>query len=101
MKCRSGKSKADGKNIKIYLQFDDQGEVISKVGISSASAEGALGNLDAEVPDFHFKKAQKAAKTEWNNELNKIQVEGGAPASSQALRCHPKPRPGGYDRHRQ
>ena len=78
---QAGKSKIDGKNVKMYIQFANPGEVITKVGISSVSAEGALKNLDTEVPDFDFKKVQKAAKANWNIELNKIQVEGGAPAS--------------------
>lgn len=80
---QQGKSKLEGKNIKMYLRFDNPGEVISKVGISSVSTEGALKNLDAEVPDFDFKKVIKDARADWNTELNKIQVEGGAPATSQ------------------
>ncbi|TSD66764.1 glycoside hydrolase family 92 protein [Inquilinus sp. KBS0705] len=82
-KLQAGQTKIQGKNVKMYIQFDNPGEVISKVGISSVSADGALKNLDAEVPDFDFKKIQKAAKLAWNNELNKIQVEGGAPPVSQ------------------
>jgi putative alpha-1,2-mannosidase len=78
-----GQNKIQGKNVKMYIQFEDPGTIISKVGISSVSAEGALKNLDAEVPDFDFKKVVKAAKTIWNDELSKIQVEGGAPALSQ------------------
>lgn len=76
---QQGLKKADGKNIKLYLQFDNPGEVISKVGISSVSVDGALNNLNAEMPDFDFKRVQKAAKAAWNIELSKIQVEGGAP----------------------
>ncbi|WP_183558813.1 GH92 family glycosyl hydrolase [Mucilaginibacter sp. SP1R1] len=79
-----GQNKLEGKNIKMYLQFDNPGEVISKVGISSVSADGALKNLDAEVADFDFKKIQKAARATWNTALNKIQVEGGAPTVAQA-----------------
>ncbi len=74
-----GMAKVQGTNVKMYIQFDNPGEVVSKVGISSVSAEGALNNLDAEVPDFDFKKIQKAAKNDWINELSKIEVEGGAP----------------------
>jgi putative alpha-1,2-mannosidase len=74
-----GEKKAAGKNVKMYIQFDNPGEVISKVGISSVSAEGALNNLNTEVPDFDFRKVVKATKATWNAELNKIQVEGGAP----------------------
>ncbi len=81
---QQGQNKLEGKNIKMYIQFDNPGEVISKVGISSVSAEGALKNLDSEVPDFDFKKVAKDAKADWNTELNKIQVEGGAPSGSQA-----------------
>lgn len=74
-----GEKKLQGKNIKMYLQFDNPGEVIAKVGISSVNAEGALKNLDAEVPDFDFKKVMKQAKDTWQTELSKIQVQGGAP----------------------
>jgi putative alpha-1,2-mannosidase len=80
---QQGKAKQEGENIKVYLQFDHPGEVISKVGISAVSADGAMKNLDAEVPDFDFKKVQKAARAAWNTEVNKIQVEGGGPSSSQ------------------
>ena len=79
-----GKSKLQGKNIKMYIQFANPGEVLAKVGISSVSTDGALKNLDAEVPDFDFKKVQAAAKVAWNKELSKIQVEGGAPSASQS-----------------
>jgi putative alpha-1,2-mannosidase len=92
-----GQSKMMGKNIKMYIQFDNPGEVISTVAISSVSAEGALKNLDAEVPDFDFKKVEKAAKADWNTELNKIQVEGGAPAISQEAQRNPYQN-GGYNR---
>jgi len=77
-----GKKRLQGKNIKMYIRFDNPGEVISKVGISSVSAESALKNLDAEVPDFDFKKVQKDAKTLWINELAKIEVEGGGPSAA-------------------
>lgn len=84
-KVQEGKSKVEGKNVKMILVFDNPGEVISKVGVSSVSADGALKNLDTEVPDFDFKKVQKAAHDQWVNELAKIQVEGGAPALPQSV----------------
>ena len=91
-----GKTKVQGKNVKMYLQFDDPREVISKVGISSVSAEGALNNLDNEVPDFDFKKIVKSARAEWNEQLNKIQVEGGAPPISTEQRSN-QYQNGGYN----
>jgi len=74
-----GIKRADGKNIKLFIQFNNPGEVLSKVGISAVSTEGALKNLDAEIPDFDFKKIQKNAKTAWNNELAKIEIESSEP----------------------
>ncbi|MEO6523449.1 MAG: GH92 family glycosyl hydrolase [Mucilaginibacter sp.] len=82
-KIQEGKNKVEGTNVKMYIQFDSPGEVVSKVGISSVNTDGALTNLNAEVPDFDFKKVQKAAKNDWMNELSKIDVEGGAPAQIQ------------------
>jgi putative alpha-1,2-mannosidase len=79
---QQGKNKVQGKNVKMYLRFDNPGEVIAKVGISSVSAEGALKNLDTEVPDFDFKKVQRDAKALWIDQLAKIEVEGGAPSAS-------------------
>lgn len=96
---QQGEKKVQGKNVKMYIQFDNPGDVVSKVGISSVSAEGALNNLDTEVPDFDFKKVEKQARADWNNELNKIQVEGGAPpvsSQSRTTQGHP-----GYDRPQQ
>ncbi|HTI61388.1 GH92 family glycosyl hydrolase [Mucilaginibacter sp.] len=96
---QQGEKKVQGKNVKMYIQFDNPGEVVSKVGISSVSAEGALNNLDTEVPDFDFKKVEKQARADWNNELNKIQVEGGAPPVSSQPRSTQGPP--GYDRPQQ
>jgi putative alpha-1,2-mannosidase len=79
---QQGQTKLQGKNIKMFIQFDNPGEIIAKVGISSVSADGALKNLDTEVPDFDFKRVQKEAKASWNTELSKIEVEGGAPSTA-------------------
>ncbi|WP_426667611.1 GH92 family glycosyl hydrolase [Mucilaginibacter sp. McL0603] len=102
---QQGQNKIQGKNVKMYIQFDNPGEVISKVGISSVSADGALKNLDAEVPDFDYKKVEKDAKADWNTELNKIQVEGGAPAISKEAQSAQEHsggyNPNGYNRPQQ
>ena len=74
---RSGQSKLQGKNIKMYIRFDNPREVIAKVGISSVSTDGALKNLDAEIPGFDFKKVVKDARLTWEDQLSKIEVEGG------------------------
>lgn len=79
---KEGEKKLQGENIKLFVQFDNPGEVITKVGISSVNVDGALKNLDAEIPDFDFKKVMKQAKDTWQKELSKIQVSGGAPVQA-------------------
>ncbi|MHB8206210.1 GH92 family glycosyl hydrolase [Mucilaginibacter sp.] len=79
---QDGKSKIQGKNVKMFIRFDNPGEVVTKVGISSVSADGALKNLDSEVPGFDFNKVQKDAKIAWNKELSKIEVSGGSSSAS-------------------
>ena len=68
---------ASGKNLKCYAGFDtDNNEVILvKVGISGVSIEGAIKNLEAEIPDWDFDKVKKDAENEWSKELRKIIVE--------------------------
>ncbi len=72
---QKGLKKAEGKQLKLFIQFDQPGELLAKVGISAVSAEGALKNLDAEIPHFNFQKTLMAAKNAWNKELQKIEVE--------------------------
>lgn len=97
-KLQEGIKKAEGKNIKLYIRFDNPGQVISKVGISSVSADGAFKNLNAEMPDFNFKKTQQAAKSQWINALAKIEVQGGAPEIKQEEQMSAEAMAHGYGR---
>ncbi len=72
--------RAQGKNIKMYVQFDNPGDILVKVGISAVDEAGALKNLDTEIKEFDFKETKKLAKDEWNKELGKINVNGGITA---------------------
>jgi len=95
---QEGLKKAEGKNLKLYIRFDNPGQVISKVGISAVSADGALKNLNTEMPDFDFRKIQKAAKTQWIDALAKIEVEGGAPEVKQEQQMSAEAMAYGYGR---
>ncbi|MBA7505058.1 hypothetical protein ES706_03721 [subsurface metagenome] len=54
------------------------GEVIlAKVGTSYISYDQARANLDAEIPDWEFDQVRGETRDEWNQELGKIEVEGG------------------------
>ncbi|RCH55252.1 hypothetical protein DJ568_08685 [Mucilaginibacter hurinus] len=73
------KPRMEGKAVKMFVQFDNPGDVMVKVGLSRVSEAGALKNLETEIPGYNFKDIQKLAKTAWIDELSKIQVEGGGP----------------------
>ena len=62
-----------------YLQFktSNKEEIYMKVAVSFRSIEQATHWLDIEIPDFDYNKVQAAAKKTWNDQLNKILVEGG------------------------
>ncbi|MBL0340578.1 MAG: GH92 family glycosyl hydrolase [Bacteroidetes bacterium] len=47
-----------------------------KVGISTVSVENAKLNLSSEIPAWDFLKTTMDASTSWDNELNRILVEG-------------------------
>ena len=68
-----------GSFLKAYVTFETtEGEVIyAKVGISAVSIDGARKNLEAEQPGWDFDKLVSDAKTEWNKELSKIEIESG------------------------
>ena len=52
------------------------GEIIHvKVGISGVSAEGALNNLEKEIPGWDFDEVRRSAHEAWSRALSKIAVE--------------------------
>lgn len=71
--------KAEGKNVKAYFSFKDiPGNTLKiKIAISAVSTDGALKNLNSEIPDWDFNALREATKTAWNKELGKIDIEGG------------------------
>ena len=68
------------KNIVAGLSFQLDGSkiLLAKIGISAVSENGALMNLDAEIPMWNFEEIKSKAKLEWNKELGKIAVDGGS-----------------------
>ena len=66
---------AQGKTLHAAIYPDTSGPVIVKVGISMVSAENALANVKAEVPDFDFNAARADSKNAWQHELSKIAVD--------------------------
>jgi predicted alpha-1,2-mannosidase len=62
------------KNIKAYFKFNEN-EIMAKVAISAVSEDGAMRNLQAELPGWDFEQVKKKATETWNTELGKIEVE--------------------------
>jgi predicted alpha-1,2-mannosidase len=65
-----------GKDLRAYFNFDtEEGESIDiKFAISSVNTEGALKNLQAEIPHWDFNRTKEETKSKWNDELSKINV---------------------------
>ena len=65
-----------GKAVKTNLIFDifKNKQLLVKVGISGVDIEGALKNVDAEIPAWNFDEVAKAADNSWNEFLKTFQV---------------------------
>lgn len=74
---RADSREVEGKYLKAVADFDTKaGEVILvKVGLSGVSAEGALKNLEKEIPAWDFDGVRKAAHAAWRKELGRIQIQ--------------------------
>jgi predicted alpha-1,2-mannosidase len=67
-----------GRKLKAFFDFKTtEGEVLLvKVALSSVGIDGALKNLETEVPGWDFDRVRRDAKTAWEQELSKIVVDG-------------------------
>ena len=86
------KTSVTGSKTGVYLTFNlpNGGTVLARTGISWVSVANAKANLAAESPAASFNAAgfaamQAAARANWNNYLNKIQVSGGSVADTQTF----------------
>ncbi|HPT21719.1 MAG TPA: GH92 family glycosyl hydrolase [Bacteroidales bacterium] len=66
-----------GKKLRAHFDFaTGDGEKLKiKFAISAVSTEGALKNLQTEIPDFDFEKVRAEAKSKWQNELGKVVID--------------------------
>ncbi|RMG25288.1 MAG: glycoside hydrolase family 92 protein [Bacteroidetes bacterium] len=69
----------EGEKTGVYVSFATRkGEQrLMKVGISYVSTENARLNLQTELPHWQFERVVAEARTDWNEWLGKIRVEGG------------------------
>lgn len=66
-----------GGDLKAVLHFNTHADeqILVKVGISGASAEGAARNLRAEIPSWDFDRTRRDAETKWRAQIGKIAIE--------------------------
>ncbi len=66
-----------GKMIRAYFNFqtEENEKIKIKFALSSVSTNGALLNLETEIPHWDFEKVKLETQQKWNNELSKIIVE--------------------------
>jgi predicted alpha-1,2-mannosidase len=74
--------------VRALFAFDpvDVGEaLLLKVGLSYVDEEGALANLEEEVPHWDFDRVREEARRAWERELRKVYVQGGTEAQRRAF----------------
>lgn len=69
---------AAGPNLQFVAHYKTRSNdaIAIKVAVSAISAENALKNLDAEIPDWDFEKVRSQTRDKWDKELARIEVEG-------------------------
>lgn len=59
----------------LKFNFNENEELLVKVGISYVSIENARLNLETEIPDWDFDRVKDEALKKWENQLSRIVVE--------------------------
>ena len=70
-----------GTDLRAYFNFStaENEKLGIKFALSSVSTNGALNNLNNEIPYWDFEEVKNTTQAKWNNELNKIVVETETP----------------------
>ena len=68
-----------GDDIGVYFTFDTQPDeqIQVQIGVSFVSVENARENLEKEQNGFDFDAVRRQARTQWNDVLSCVEVEGG------------------------
>ena len=70
----------EGRGIVAVFGFDPQGQpLVVKVALSPVSEDGAIANMNAEVPGFDFDAAHAAATAAWSKELARADIRAPEP----------------------
>ena len=66
-----------GTKIKAYFNFAAQSQeaIYVKLAISSVSTQGAIKNLQSEIPGWNFEQVKDEANRKWQSVLSKISID--------------------------
>jgi predicted alpha-1,2-mannosidase len=64
------------KGVKAVLEYSTKKneQILVKVGISAVDIDGAMRNLEKEIPHWNFEKIRMQAQLLWEKELSKIRI---------------------------
>ena len=67
-----------GKNLQFLANFKTQKDeqILVKVAVSAVSTNNAIKNMNVEIDHWNFEKLVQETGWKWNQELNKVQIEG-------------------------
>ncbi len=67
-----------GRKLKTAFHFKTKADqpLLLKIAVSPNDIAGARKNLKAEMPHWRFDQVRRDAKTAWQNQLNRIQIDG-------------------------
>lgn len=68
-----------GDDVGVWFSYDTEAneQISVKMGISYVSIENARENMNQEINAFPFEQVSQDARSQWNNALSKVLVEGG------------------------
>ncbi|HMI18984.1 MAG TPA: GH92 family glycosyl hydrolase, partial [Sphingomonas sp.] len=76
----AGATAVEGADLKAVLHFPDAAAapLLVKVALSGVDADGAIRNLDAELPGWDFDAVHTGARARWERELARVRIEGAS-----------------------
>jgi predicted alpha-1,2-mannosidase len=73
--ARAREAKSNSLKAIVHYQTSEGEVIYVKTGISGVSVDGAIKNLEAEIPDWNFDRVRQAAHEAWRKELSRITIE--------------------------
>ncbi|MCK5457173.1 MAG: GH92 family glycosyl hydrolase, partial [Melioribacteraceae bacterium] len=79
------KTAESGREVGVFLDYStsQNEEILVKVAISHVSIDGAKKNLEVELPGWNFRQVRREAMNTWEEELAKVEIEGGSEEQKQ------------------